>query len=404
MTPPDTAAGGAPASRYEYPFDPNRRNHTAASVFRLVRTGGVRVLDLGSGPGIVAGALTALADKHVTCVDAEPAHLEAAAARGVARTVLGDLTDTDWAEQLAGERFDVIVLADVLEHLVDPGALLQLIGERALLAPDGRLVISIPNASHLAMLALLSIGEFPYRPTGLLDETHLRFFTLTSIRHLLEAHGFELTRIERTEKTLEQTEFADLLRSVDGAALRRLAAHDEALTYQFVLRAEPLGAARELAGLREELATLRDASRQHDRAGGRSDELRDRLAELERQRDEARAEREAVRAERDRLARKLDQVHDSATWRAGRVLTAVPGRLKRLGRRCEGQRRPGGARRGPAGARHQHGPAVNPSAPGRSRPRRTRRPPRRCGCRARPDRSPRPPRSRGCPPPAPQRR
>jgi 2-polyprenyl-3-methyl-5-hydroxy-6-metoxy-1,4-benzoquinol methylase len=340
VTPPDTAAGGAPTSRYEYPFDPNRRNHTAASVFRLVRTGGVRVLDLGSGPGIVAGALTALADKHVTCVDAEPAHLEAAAARGVARTVLGDLTDTDWAEQLAGERFDVIVLADVLEHLVDPGALLQLIGERELLAPDGRLVISIPNASHLAMLALLSIGEFPYRPTGLLDETHLRFFTLTSIRHLLEAHGCELTRIERTEKTLEQTEFADLLRSVDGAALRRLAAHDEALTYQFVLRAEPLGAARELAGLREKAGTLRDQARQAKRARTEVDELRERLsaqqaalAEVERQRDETRSERDLARKERDRLARKLDQVHHSATWRAGRVLTGVPGRLKRLGRR-----------------------------------------------------------------------
>jgi 2-polyprenyl-3-methyl-5-hydroxy-6-metoxy-1,4-benzoquinol methylase len=336
---PDIPTDVTRSSRYEYPFDPDRRNHTAATVFRLARTGGVRVLDLGSGPGIVAGALTALADKHVTCVDAEPDHLEAAAARGVARTVLGDLTDTDWVEQLAGERFDVIVLADVLEHLVDPGGLLRLLGERELLAPDGRLVISIPNASHLAMLALLSIGEFPYRPTGLLDETHLRFFTLTSIRHLLEAHGFELTRIERTEKTLEQTEFADLLRAVDEQTLRTFAAHDEALTYQFVLQAEPLGTARELAGLREEAATLRDQARQAERAKAELDALRERvsaqqaaLAEVERQRDETRSERDLARKERDRLARKLDLVHDSATWRAGRVLTALPGRLKRLGR------------------------------------------------------------------------
>jgi 2-polyprenyl-3-methyl-5-hydroxy-6-metoxy-1,4-benzoquinol methylase len=333
VTAPDTPTDGPRTSRYEYPFNPNRRNHTAATVFRLARTGGVRVLDLGSGPGIVAGALTALADKHVTCVDAEPGHLEAAAARGVARTVLGDLTDPRWADDLAGERFDVIVLADVLEHLVDPGALLRQIGERDLLAPDGRLVISIPNASHLAMLALLSIGEFPYRPTGLLDETHLRFFTLTSIRHLLEAHGFELTRVERTEKTLEQTEFADLLRDVDITALRNLAAHDEALTYQYVLQAEPLGAARELAGLREALAAQRDATRQAERATAAADELRERLAAQEAALTEVERRYDEARSERDRLARKLDQVHDSATWRAGRVVTALPGRLKRLGRR-----------------------------------------------------------------------
>jgi hypothetical protein len=167
----------------------------------------------------------------------------------------------------------------------------------------------------------------------LLDETHLRFFTLTSIRHLLEAHGFELTRVERTEKTLEQTEFADLLRSVDGAALRSLAAHDEALTYQYVLQAEPFGAARELARLREELAAQRDAVRQAERTTAEVDELRARVAaqlaalgEVDRRCDE-------VRSERDRLARQLDQVHDSATWRTGRVVTALPGRLKRLGRR-----------------------------------------------------------------------
>jgi 2-polyprenyl-3-methyl-5-hydroxy-6-metoxy-1,4-benzoquinol methylase len=333
VTAPDPPTDGPRPSRYEYPFNPNRRNHTAASVFRLARTGGVRVLDLGSGPGIVAGALTALADKHVTCVDAEPSHLEAAAARGVARTVLGDLTDPGWADDLAGERFDVIVLADVLEHLVDPGALLRQIGERELLAPDGRLVISIPNASHLAMLALLSIGEFPYRPTGLLDETHLRFFTLTSIRHLLEAHGFELTRVERTEKTLEQTEFADLLRDVDVKALRDLAAHGEALTYQYVLQAEPLGAARGSAALREALAAQHDAARQAERTTAEVDELRERLTAQEAALSEVERRYDEARSERDRLARKLDQVHDSATWRAGRVVIALPGRLKRLGRR-----------------------------------------------------------------------
>ena len=320
-------------SRYEYPFNPNRRNNTASTTFRMVRDGGVRVLDLGSGPGIVAGALTALADKHVTCVDSEPDHLEAAAARGVARTVQGDLTDPGWSQALAGERFDVIVLADVLEHLVDPGALLQRIQDADLLAPEGRLVISIPNASHLAMLALLSIGEFPYRPTGLLDATHLRFFTLTSIRHLLEAHGFAVTRIERTEKTLAQTEFADLLRRVDGEALRRLADHDEALTYQYVLRAERLGGPGELQRLRQQVDEQTAALERTAASTAASAEMRERLHEAQRDATTASSERDAAVAERKRLERKLDEVYASATWRVGRTFTAVPGRIKRLRRR-----------------------------------------------------------------------
>jgi 2-polyprenyl-3-methyl-5-hydroxy-6-metoxy-1,4-benzoquinol methylase len=320
-------------SRYEYPFDPDKRNNTASTTFRMVRDGGVRVLDLGSGPGIVAGALTALADKHVTCVDSEAEHLEAAAARGVARTVQGDLTEPGWSQALAGDRFDVIVLADVLEHLVDPGGLLQHIQDADLLAPEGRLVISIPNASHLAMLALLSIGEFPYRPTGLLDATHLRFFTLTSIRQLLEAHGFAITRIERTEKTLAQTEFADLLQHVDADALARLADHAEARTYQFVLRAERLGGPGELRTLRQQVDEQAAALERGAAATAATAELRERVDAARADAKRARADRDAAVAERKRLERKIDEVYASTTWRVGRSFTALPGRIKRLGRR-----------------------------------------------------------------------
>jgi 2-polyprenyl-3-methyl-5-hydroxy-6-metoxy-1,4-benzoquinol methylase len=320
-------------SRYEYPFDPDKRNNTASTIFRMVRDGGVRVLDLGSGPGIVAGALTALADKQVTCVDSEADHLEAAAARGVARTVQGDLTATDWTEPLAGERFDVIVLADVLEHLVDPGALLHRIQDADLLAPEGRLVISIPNASHLAMLALLSIGEFPYRPTGLLDATHLRFFTLTSIRQLLEAHGFAVTHVERTEKTLAQTEFADLLQTVDAAALARLVDHPEARTYQFVLRAERLGGPGELRKLRQQVDDQAAALERGAAAAEATAELRGRLDATRADAARARVERDAAVAERKQLDRRLGEVYASTTWRVGRTFTALPGRVKRFGRR-----------------------------------------------------------------------
>jgi glycosyltransferase involved in cell wall biosynthesis/2-polyprenyl-3-methyl-5-hydroxy-6-metoxy-1,4-benzoquinol methylase len=240
---------------YEYSFDPDERNNTAASVYRLVRPGGRRVLDLGSGPGIVAAYLTTHDAKQVTCVDNSPGALAAAGGRGVGRLVAADLTDPGWADTVAGESFDVIVMADVLEHLIDPGSLLATIDERGLLADDGYLVISIPNAAHEAVLAELINGRFTYQDTGLLDSTHLRFFTLASLRELLERAGFVITRIERTRRTAEQTSLA-----IHDVALpaelrdRVLEASPEAQTYQFVVRAEPADAAGALADLRERLA------------------------------------------------------------------------------------------------------------------------------------------------------
>lgn len=303
-------------SRYEYPFDPEKRNNTAASVFRSAREGGRRILDLGSGPGIVAGALSRLADKEVTCVDGVAEHLEAAAERGVHRTVEGDLTAQGWTGQLAGEQFDVIILADVLEHLVDPGDLLARLRDLDLLAPGGFLLISIPNASHIGILASLTMGDFPYRPTGLLDATHLRFFTLTSMQRLLEEHGFGLSRIQRTTRTLEKSEFSDLaarLSRETRATLERQ--HEETDTYQYVLRVEPLSVAR-LEALEQQVRRGRRRARKLEARWRRSQELhaeaQQRIGQLE---------------------QRLAEVYSSRTWRAGRLLVGGPGSLKRRIRR-----------------------------------------------------------------------
>lgn len=303
-------------SRYEYPFDPEKPNNTAASIFRLVRGGGTRVLDLGSGPGIVSGALATQLGKDVTCVDQLDEHLEAAADRGVARTVRGDLSGDDWARQLVGERFDVIILADVLEHLVDPGALVERIREHDLLARDGFLAISIPNASHIAVLASLAAGDFPYRPTGLLDETHLRFFTLTSLQRLLEARGFTPTRVLRTVRQLHETELRDVTEQLPGDLIARLQQQQpESDTYQYVLRAERFPA-------RTDQAEVERLRRQRRKARGRIHELEERAAELDRQV----AELAATNAELDR---RLAALYESRTWRIGRLVTSVGGLRRR---------------------------------------------------------------------------
>jgi predicted TPR repeat methyltransferase len=85
---------------------------------------------------------------------------------------------------------DAIVLADVLEHLRSPAAALQLV--RAALADDGRVFISVPNIANITVRLGLLAGVFEYRDRGILDHTHLRFYTKRTIRREVENAGFRI--------------------------------------------------------------------------------------------------------------------------------------------------------------------------------------------------------------------
>ena len=245
---------------YEYPFDPEAVNNTATSVYRLAAGGGSRVLDLGSGPGIVSSHLQANASKLVTCLDSDPALLAVAAERGVGRTIVADLNEDGWVDELGGESFDVVILADVLEHLYNPGRTLQLISNSGLLRDDGYLVVSIPNASHEGALAELISGQLTYRPTGLLDETHIRFFTLASFQRLAEANGFFIAQTERTIRRIEQTEFKSRLSDIPPELRSLVNEHSpESRVYQYVFRLMPGTELGALAMKNQELDDLKEA-------------------------------------------------------------------------------------------------------------------------------------------------
>jgi 2-polyprenyl-3-methyl-5-hydroxy-6-metoxy-1,4-benzoquinol methylase len=90
--------------------------------------------------------------------------------------------------------FDCILYGDVLEHLTDPWKLLK--DHNALIKTGGIIICSIPNIRHYRIIKRLTIkGEWEYREDGIMDKTHLRFFTIKSIRSLLENSGFEITKI-----------------------------------------------------------------------------------------------------------------------------------------------------------------------------------------------------------------
>jgi hypothetical protein len=88
--------------------------------------------------------------------------------------------------------WNVILAADVIEHLNDPPRMLRLI--RDALPPDGLLVVSVPNVAHLYVRLALLFGYFPYADRGILDRTHRYFYTRRSLRDALHRSGFEIVR------------------------------------------------------------------------------------------------------------------------------------------------------------------------------------------------------------------
>jgi SAM-dependent methyltransferase len=107
-----------------------------------------------------------------------------------------DATDVAGLAGELNEQFERIVFADLLEHLPDPIPVLA--GYRRLLAPGGRLLVSLPNVAAWTVRLELLFGRFEYAESGILDRTHLRFFTRASGRRTLEAAGYRVLRCDVT--------------------------------------------------------------------------------------------------------------------------------------------------------------------------------------------------------------
>ena len=196
---------------------------------------GSRVLEIGAGPGHMSRALVAKGCT-VTAVEQDEA-LAASARHTCQRLIISDVESQDFESLLGEERFEVVLLGDVLEHLRDPEEFLRRL--RTHLGPSGRLVVCLPNVAHGAVRLSLLEGRFDYTSEGLLDRTHLRFFTLSSLREMFRAAGYTITDLRRIRRGFFATEIRLDPAAVPLATLRLLCRDPEAATYQFVFRAKP---------------------------------------------------------------------------------------------------------------------------------------------------------------------
>jgi 2-polyprenyl-3-methyl-5-hydroxy-6-metoxy-1,4-benzoquinol methylase len=155
------------------------------------------VMDVGCGKGVTSHWLKQIRP-NITTVGVEIDKSVAAVAASVVDTVLvADLEKGLEALDSYKGRVDLLLLLDVLEHLHDPWARLKEF--KTFLAPAGVVIASIPNVRNFKVLVpLLMKGEWRYQDAGILDRTHLRFFTRRTVLELFAGAGYEIQKITRT--------------------------------------------------------------------------------------------------------------------------------------------------------------------------------------------------------------
>ncbi len=192
-TPDDSALGLLAAAPDPLRYENSSRDpdEVALKVAQHVPRGS-RVLDVGCGTGCISAVVAELRAADLCGVEPDPARVAMARARGLT-VVEGYLTPEFFAQH---GTFDAILFVDVLEHLASPGVLLRTV--RAGLRPGGRVIVSVPNVAHWSVRRRLLWGRFDYDRFGLMDATHLRWFTRRTLGLLFERTGFEVVARDAT--------------------------------------------------------------------------------------------------------------------------------------------------------------------------------------------------------------
>ena len=199
-----------------------------------------RVVEIGCSSGGLAEAYKTI---NPTCeyigieIDADYGEL---ARRFCDKVIVGNI------ENMSGDTFaeflpfDIILFGDVLEHLYDPWQLLKKL--RANMSPKSQIAACIPNMQHWGIQARLSVGAIEYEESGLLDRTHIRWFTRMTMEKLFAESGFSVEKI-LTRMIVDEPQRDNFLPHIRAMAMAAGGNPDQAIIeaqiYQYVFVARP---------------------------------------------------------------------------------------------------------------------------------------------------------------------
>ena len=180
-----------------YPVKTDRHSSHSQIVKQCGEGKRLRLLDVGCARGHLSAVL-ASQGWRVTGIEYDAEDAAVARDKGI-DVIVGTAED---AMGTMNEKFDVIVFADVLEHFVHPEDVLS--QARALLVPGGRIVISIPNVAHFSVRLQLLLGSFTYTDRGILDRTHLHFYTKKTLKKMIVGAGLDTIYLGATPAPVEE--------------------------------------------------------------------------------------------------------------------------------------------------------------------------------------------------------
>lgn len=196
-------------SRYKVTFIPGAPNHCWNKAAALIKDGST-VLDVGCSNGDFGRALQEYKQCKVDGI--EPDAGDAKKATNVLWGVFQGSVEDTLKTKLQGRKYNHIVFLDVIEHLYDPAQTLSALKKH--LIPGGSIVFSIPNMAHVSVRLMLLCGELEYGKTGLLDNTHLHFYTKHEINRVLGRAGYQVTVWDYTEATYPDELVASKLKEI----------------------------------------------------------------------------------------------------------------------------------------------------------------------------------------------
>lgn len=198
---------------------------------------GKRVCELGPATGYLSARIFGQGNELVAGVEID-AEAAGVAQRWFRTLYVRDLDTIHEDARLPIHSVDVLVAADVLEHLKQPERVLAHV--REWMAPNGYLLASIPNVAHGAVRLALLAGTWPYSDVGLLDRTHLRFYTGATILDLFAGAGWSVEGMWRIGMPIEFCEVPWPREHPDFVRLAEMLSQDEdAITYQYIVKARP---------------------------------------------------------------------------------------------------------------------------------------------------------------------
>jgi len=212
-------------------YQPENPNSSWYKVYNMIDPNS-SVLDIGCSSGNFGEAL--IKNKNCTVDGIELDQKDAAEAQKKLRKVYNMNIETGSLDDMK-EKYDYIYLGDVIEHLLNPSQ--ALIRIKGLLKNNGKILFSIPNMAHVSLRLMLLKGDFEYGETGLLDNTHLHFYTLREIERVFQEAGYSISLLDSNEATYPPELIADQLKELGihkTPKLEKLLNSDEARVFQYV--------------------------------------------------------------------------------------------------------------------------------------------------------------------------